>query len=269
MAKISDNDRRKYFEKIKSYKAMADSLLQLEKSILAVIKEDPAGAAFKRLTLADEMLNLASNYIIINGVSESVLQVKNEDALNDGRKSLYKSVIYLEETVSGRVDAPFSEYEEQLAGIAPMDAAGRYRLIRKMGLAIQLLKNAYGGNTKWRWTFVELEGRYAAAAKNIIDLRNVIGNIDPRSVNYEPSIYHLRLVKKLLMQASDRYREMYELSTGRTNDFKMSIAFLSALRRIHVVLGEREAAETVRKKLEIWTAKLEADQKKQNEPKNI
>ncbi|MDR2133717.1 MAG: hypothetical protein LBP27_01320 [Treponema sp.] len=265
MAKISNEERHQYFERIKIYKTNVDTILKREQSVLLLLKKDPAAAAFKRLTLVDEMLNLTSNYIIINGVSQSVLKVKNEDALNDGRKSLYKSVIYLEEIVSNLVDAPFSDYEEKLAEIESVDAARRYFLVRKMGLAVQLLENAYGDNTKWKWSFVELEGRYAAVTKNIIDLRGAVANTDPRSPAYEPTVYHLRMIKKLLMQAADRYREKYELSTNRIDDFKQGINFLSALRRLHIVLGDREDAETVKKKLDIWTVKLENDLKKKEE----
>jgi len=265
LAKISNEDRHQYFEKIKPYKAMIQSLLKREETVLQVIKRDSRGAAFKRLTLADEMIFLASNYIVIGGVSQSMLKLRNEEALNDGRKSLYKAVIYLEEVVSPLVDAPYSDYEGQVAEIAPVDARRRYGLIRKMGLALQLLENAYGDNTKWKWAFVELEGRFAAVAKNIIDLKMAVVNTDPRSPDYEPTIYHLRLIKKLLHQAADRYREKYELSTNRIDDFKMGIHFLNALRRIHILFGERADADTLKKKADIWNTKLEMDLKKQEE----
>ncbi|MDR1251056.1 MAG: hypothetical protein LBK62_02705 [Treponema sp.] len=265
MAKISNEERRRYIEKTKKYKTASDVLLCREKSVLTTIKTDSTGAAFKRFSLVDEMLNLVSNCIIIDGISRAVLKVKNEDALNDGRKSLYKGLIYLEEVVGTQVDAPFSDYEEKLAAIESVSVAERYLLIRKMGLTIQLLENAYGDNTKWKWAFVELEGRYAAAAKNTIDLRSAIMNSEPHSPDYEPTVYYLRLIKKLLVQAAARYREKYELSTSRIDDFKQGIAFLSALRRLHVVLGDRDEAETVKKKLEIWSIKLEADVRKQEE----
>jgi hypothetical protein len=266
MAKISLEERKYYQEKITPYR---DKIVQIgakEKALLLSIQKE-GGAAFKRLQLVDEMLNQASYQIVISLVSQMRLKVKEENALNDGRKSLYKSVIYLEEVVSNYVDAPYSDYEEKLAEIASMDAAGRYRLVRKMGLAINLLENAYGDNTKWRWSFVELEGRFAAAAKNIIDLKNAVSNTDPRSPNYEPTVYHLRMIKKLLNLAADRYREKYELSTNRIDDFKQGINFLSALRRIHVLMGDREDAETVKKKHEIWSAKLETDIKRMEQKK--
>jgi hypothetical protein len=165
------------------------------------------------------------------------------------------------------VDAAFSEYEEKLILIASFDQNQRYQLIRKMGLAVDLIEQAYGDNSKWRWTFVEIEGRFATVAKNIIDLRNAQANSMPESPYYDATVYHLRLIKKLLLQSADRYREKYELSTGQMLDFKTGITFLAALKRIHIVLNDRDDAEEMKKKLNIWTSKLDSDLKKQEEVK--
>jgi len=265
MAKITNEDRNLYYEKIKPYKAMIQSLYKREENVLLDIRNNIRGGALKRLALVEEMLSIAAYYIIINGVSQSMLKLRSEEALNDGRKTLYKAVIYFEEVVSPLVDAPFSDYEERLEEISSIDAQKRYNLVRKTGLALQLLETAYGDNTKWRWAFVELEGRFAAVAKNIMNLKTAVLNTDPSSPDYEPTMYHLRLIKKLLMQAADRYREKYELSTNRIDDFKMGIHFLNALRRIHALLGERPDAEMLKKKAEIWSSKLEMDQKKREE----
>jgi hypothetical protein len=266
MAKISMEERHLYFEKIRAYRETIQAILNQEKTVLATLEEQPEKAAFKRLVLVDEMLNLGSHYIILNNMSQSMLKVKNEIALNDARKSLYKSIIYLEEIVSNLVDAPFSEYEDKVTVLESVDAARRYYLIRKMGLGIDLLENAYGGNTKWRWAFVEIEGRYAAVAKNILDLKKIVVQTDPRAPDYEPTIYHIRLVKQLLAQAAARYREMYELSTNRIEDFKMGIRFLGALRRIHIIMGHRDEAEVIKKKYDVWSVKLEADLRKKEDP---
>jgi hypothetical protein len=136
-----------------------------------------------------------------------------------------------------------------------------------MGLAIDLLETAYGDNSKWRWTFVELEGRFSTTAKNIVDLRNVIINSHPQSPYYESTVYHLRLMKDLIGRAASRYRDKYELSTQQMTDFKIGISYLSALKRLHIILGESEEAEATKKKLSIWSTKLETDLKKQEEIK--
>ena len=267
MAKTTDIDRQNFHERIKVYVAMTKSLLDLEKNLLVKTQGDSPDAPLRKLTLVNEMLNLTSYYIIISGISQVMLKTKSEEALSEARKSLYKAVIYLEEIVSGFIDAPFSDYEEKLAAIESFDENQRYGLIRKMGLAVDLLENAYGDNSKWRWTFVELEGRFAVTAKNILNLRDAYANTDPESPYYDSTAFHLRLVKKLIAQSADRYRQKYELSTNQTHDFKLGIAFLGALRRIHVVFGENEEAENIKKKLNIWTVKLDSDTKKQEDAK--
>ncbi|MDR0316665.1 MAG: hypothetical protein LBH97_07185 [Treponema sp.] len=265
MAKITDQEQRHFLERTEAYTSAATAILNHEQETLAAINQEPVNAALKRFALADEMLNLASNYLVLNDVSQTMLKAKSETALADARKSLIKSVAYLEQIVTHFIDAPFSDYQEQLAEIDSVDAAARYLLIRKMGLAIQLLEDAYGDNSKWKWSFVELEGRHAAVAKNIIDLRNVSNNTDYNSPNYEATVHHLRLSKKLIAQTADRYRSKYELSTKQIEDFKLGITFLSSLRRLHIVLGEPDDATLVKKKLDVWAAKLDGDIKKQKE----
>jgi len=135
--------------------------------------------------------------------------------------------------------------------------------VRKLGLAIRLIMDAYGDNTKWRWAFVELEARFAAVARNIMDLKTATKDgLDPHSAEYDDTVYHLRLVKRLFQQAADRYREKYELSTGRIDDFRLAINYLLALRRIHLILNERSEAEEAKKKADIWREKMEKDHKK-------
>jgi hypothetical protein len=271
MAKISNIERLRYLERTGSFRQTISELLKKEKETLSLIRSDPGirpdqgDSAMTRVALAEDMLNLASNYIIISGVSNAVLGIRNEEALNDARKSLYKCVIYLEGVVSNYVDVPFSDYEDKLAGIEQMDATGRYLLARKLGLAIQILEDAYGDHSKWKWSFVELEGRFAAVTKNILDLKKAAANTDLRSPEYEPTARHIRLIKKLLDHTADRYREKYELSTRNAEDLKMGIRFLSALRRMQSLVGNRREAEAARKKMDVWETKLSADFKRDRE----
>ena len=263
MAKVTDEARQTYGEQVGIYQQQIDALLIREKNMLMMIEKDPNGASYKRLMLCDEMLYLTTLYLSKHSLTVSVLGVKNEDALNDARKTLYKAVIYLEEVVSNIVDASFSEYEDKVDEIKNLPQTKRYYLVRKLGLSIRLIVDAYGDNTKWRWTFVELEARFATVAKNILDLKTASKDgLDPHSPDYDNTVFHLRLVKRLLQQAADRYREKYELSTGRIDDFRLGINYLLALRRVHLILNERNEAEEIKKKADIWKEKMEKDHKK-------
>lgn len=267
MGKISAEAKKKYFEKIKEYKSIIEEMQRREKSISSTISSDENGAEFKKLMLSDEVLNRTSYYVMMNDLSVNLLGVKNEAFLNDARKDLYKSIIYLEETVTGYVDVPFSDYEEKLEKIESFEDEKRYKLLQKLGFSIQSVKDGFGENSKWKWSFVELEGRFATLTKNLINLKTVIAGLDPRVPGYETRLAHLDLAKKLLHQAADRYREKYELSTSRIDDFQLGVNYLSALRRIHVLLGEPEESEKIKKKMDVWKAKLESDARK-NEKKS-
>ena len=256
-------DRTIVIEITSSYRDAAQRILKEEQDLLATIKDNTQRSALKRFEIAELMLNLASNYLVISGISQSMLGQRDENALNEARKTLYKSVIYLEEIVTGRVDVPYSDYEEQLASIEHVGPSHRYYFVQKMGLAIDLLKSAYGDNTKWKWSFVELEGRFAAVAKNLLNLRDLIINSDPRSPHYQSTVYHLRLIKKLLAQTADRYREKYEQSTAHVNDFKIGINFLSSLKRLNTITGSPIDVIAVQKKIDVWNNKLAADISKQ------
>jgi hypothetical protein len=267
MGKISNEARQQYFDRIKEYKHTTETILQREKSLLKVVGPDQSGSAYKYLTLADERLNIASYMMLQNALSVSLLGVKNEAFLNDARKSCYQAVIYLEEVVSNYVDAPFSDYSDLLENIEGFADEKRYHLARKIGFTIQSVEDAFGRNSKWRWSFVELEGRYTAVVKNLINFKTFVAGMDPRVDGYESRIGHLDLIQHLLMKSADRYREKYELSTVRIDDFKHAIDFLGALRRIHMLLGEADKAEDIKKKMDVWKAKMETDEKTQAKQK--
>jgi predicted nuclease with TOPRIM domain len=127
------------------------------------------------------------------------------------------------------------------------------------------VEDAYGQSSKWKWSFVEIKGRYAAVAKNLIDFKNIISKLDPRIEGYRERVEHIELAKSLLSNAADSHREKYELSTQRIDDMHLAINYLSALKRIHILLNEAEKAEITKKKIEIWTNKMEGDIKKKKE----
>ena len=265
MGKISDEARKQYYERIKEYKQAAEGILQREQSLQKILSDDDPGTPYKRITLAEERLNLAAYYLLQNRVSVALLGTKAENFLNDARKSCYQSVIYLEDVVTSYVDAPFSDYEDRLAMIEGIDDQKRYHLIRKLGFTIQSVEEGFGPNTKWKWSFVELEGRFATVTKNLLNLKTLVAGLDPRVDGYEARLGHLELTKRLLQQSADRYREKYEISTERIDDFKIAIAYLAALRRLHILLGEAQQGELIKRKTDVWKQKMETDERKAEE----
>ena len=263
MGKVSADAREKYFAKLKTYKESIEQIKKREQNLAQVVAQGGSGIAYKKLVMAEETLNLVSYYVFMNSLSLSLLGgVKNEAYLNDARKCCYKSIIYFEEILTNMLDVPFSEYEENLREIEDFSDEKRLALIRKLGYSIQAVAEGFGENSKWKWAFVELRGRFATVTKNFLNLKTFITKMDPREEGYNARMSHMKLVKELLISSADEYRQKYELSNQRIDDFKAAIGFLSSMRRIHSLMGEAEESEELKKKIEIWKAKMENDSKK-------
>ncbi|MDR0558243.1 MAG: hypothetical protein LBG43_10350 [Treponema sp.] len=258
---MSDN-RQQYLDKYSDYQSSIDTILAWKAKFLTEISEDdPGELALSKLKLANATLDLFSYYIILNTLSSSLLKKKNEDIINNARKSFLNAITLMEEVVSPFLDAPYGDYEDKLELIASFSAQERYVLVRKLGLSFALLKAAYGENPKWKWMLVDLEGRSITVTKNFIDLKKAVSNTDLRSPDYEPTACHLRLIKNLLPKGANTFRERYEIISHSEDDFKKSIDFLSSLRYLYSVLGEGDNAEATKRKIEAWNDKLKKDMK--------
>ncbi|MBQ0002054.1 MAG: hypothetical protein KBT21_00810 [Treponema sp.] len=262
MAKVTSESREDFKAEADHYKKRIDESLEKEKNMLGVMKNSGAGVEYQKLILAEEMIYIATLYIAINGSSLKTLQIKNNDALNDARKSLYKAIIYLEEVVTNSINIAYSELADQLDAISNTPIQKRYQLMQKLGLAIQMVIDGFGDNSKWKWSFVELTGRYAVVAKNLLDMKSAVKDyFDPNSPNYDSTVLYVRLVRKLIDESATAYRDRYELSTRRIDDINAGINFLLASRRIAVALGSSDEAEEIKKKAITWKKLMESDQK--------
>lgn len=254
--------KAEFNETIKPVKALIDKSFKKEKDILAEIRKNSDGMEYKKISLAEEMIYVTTLYLSINTISLKILNLKNNDALNDARKIIYKAIIYIEEVVTNIVDCSFSEIAPKLEKINEYKIDKRFYLVRKIGLVIQMLSDALGENSKWRWSFVELRARFAAVAKNLLDWKAAGKDFyEPSSPDYDNTVFYVRLVKQLLEKSASDYREKYELVGNSDADMQMAINFLVSLRRIAIVLGNGDEAEEIKKKALVWKTKMESDQK--------
>ncbi len=262
MSKISEETRLHFSEAVQPYKDKITAILAKEKTMLNGMHKGDIDYENKKLILCEDMIYVASLYMAQNSLSLKLMEVKNNDALNDARKILYKAIIYLEEIVTDTIDLPYSDLDECHEHIKNVPIIRRYTLIRKLGFAINTLKVAFGDNSKWKWSFVELEGRYSTVAKNLIDMKVCVKDyFDPNSNDYETTVLYIRLISKLLNDSATAYRDKYELSTRRIDDMRNGIKYLLALRKLNIAISNSEQAEEVKKKAVVWKDKMDADHK--------
>jgi hypothetical protein len=223
----------------------------------------------KKIKIASHYIDIVSIYCAMTDLSVNLLSHKNESYLDAGRKALYKAIIVLEDVVSNTVDMPLGENYELLASLENFSDSDRLGLIRNLGYTISLIEDRYGKNTKWKWSFVEMEGRYAVIAKNLFDFRSYQKKNDPTIEGFDDRYDYLFLVKDFLIDASNRYREKYELTNHSTEDMRKAIEYLRALKRIHILFNEKNEVQNVTKRIELWSQKFEADIKAKEQKMKI
>ena len=259
----SEEARKEFNERIRPIKEQINGLVKKDKDDSFALRNVKEGVELKKIILAEQMIYLATVQMSINAISVEMLEVKNNDILNDARKSLYKAIIYLEDVVSNTVDCPYSDIESKLVPIQSLSITRRLEIIRKLGLAIDLLVDAFGENSKWKESFVELRGRHAVVAKNFVDMKQAVKDyFNHNSPVYEDTILYIRLIRELLSKCATDYRDRYELASRRVDDMRMAVNLLIALRRIAMVMSDSNESENIRKKALAWKTKMEDDVKK-------
>lgn len=260
---ITAESRSLFNEKAQVQKDEISKVLADEKKMLSNLGADPIAVAHSKIALSEKMIYIVTLYVAINDLSVEILGVKNNDALNEARKIIYKALIYLEEVVTSYIDVQFSDIEEQLSAISDISLEKRYFISRKLGLSIRLLVEAFGDNSKWKWSFVELYGRFVTIMKNLMDWKQASKNyFDMESPDYEMTVSYIRIVKKYLDTTAKDYRDKYELSTHSIDDMRVALQYVAASRRLALILDEKEDVEELKKKSQVWKDRLESDRKK-------
>ena len=100
MSKVTEEARLHFNEAIQPYKDKINATLEKEKTMSNGMHEGDLDFENKKLLLCEDMIYVSSLYMALNSLSLKVMDVKNNDALNDARKILYKAIIYLEDIVT-------------------------------------------------------------------------------------------------------------------------------------------------------------------------
>jgi len=190
--------KQRFLESVGELKKEIDKIQQKIKTLDESKENSPE---INKIKAASYYLDLVSVYCAMTDLSQTLLGYKNESYLDQARKSLYKAIILLEGVVSNIIDMPFSENSEKLEKLEQLSDADRLKLANKIGYTISLLEDRYGEKSKWKWSFVELLGRYATIVKNMFDFRAYQAMNDPSIEGFDERYDLLVLIKELLLDA--------------------------------------------------------------------
>ena len=253
---VDKENKLKFDSEIHALKGKVD---EINRKIKYLESKQGGNENLNSLQIATLYVDLVSIYCAMTDLSLNLLGYKNESYLDVGRKSLYKALILMEGMLSNAIDIPLNENYELLSTLEDFSDSDRLKLIRRFGYTISLLADRYGENSKWKWSFVEIEGRYAVITKNFFNFKRYQQMNNPNVEGFDDRYDYMLLIKDLLLESSNRYRKKYELTSHSIEDMKKAIDFLKALKRIHILFKENNELQNVSKRIELWSQKLEAD----------
>ncbi len=227
-------------------------------------KEIPS--LYKRIAASNVYLETVRIYCKMNEYSLQIMDIKNDLYLTNARKNIYQAIKMLESIVGNVIDSALTDNAEILERLTLLNPKRVLNLLKKIEYSIALVQFSEGENTKWKWTFVEMYGKLAALAKNLINFKVYAQQMfDPSNPSYQDINELFELTKKLIDTAAQKYRTKYELSTMEVADMNKGMDFLNLIVRIYIILNEQPQAQEAKKTLEKWKDKLELDIRKREE----
>ena len=264
---ITKAEKAAYNDYIKEFQAELESLKKIDKEIAVKKRKMPAIAPYYNIESVFTHLKITSLYIKMSDASLEMLNIKNESFLNNARKEIYKIIQMLEETVGNDMDRTLKENEEYLEKIDKINPKQILNLILSIQKIVDVIIQRMGEKSKWKWSFVDIQGRISVINKNFVNFSDVEKARDPRKEFFKERHALLKICKNSLNEAAKQYRNRYEISAQIPTDILKAIELLSALRKINILFGESTDANKLKNTIDALRARLEADEKQKDEKK--
>jgi hypothetical protein len=265
---VSNKKKRQFDEQVKELKNQVEETQNRIKELKKSKKDNAKLAPYFNIAIAVKTLKLVNLYCQMNDLSLEILDTKNESYLNNGRKEIYNVFMALEEVFGDDLDQSLTSNIDELKKVHLFNDAQKLTLIQDLSHAIEAVVQRFGEKSKWKWSFVEFDTRFAILAKNIINFKEIQRNRDPRSKFYMERLALMRQCKDALKKAAESNQSKYELSTKVPGDMIRAINMLSTLRQIHVQFGEKEEAEKLKSGIDVMKQRLDKEEKEKEKEKN-
>lgn len=260
--KITPEDRLAYKTGIEELDAeiskIKEKLAHLENEVGRLKNDDPHDLIYYyHISTANEHLELVKLHAEKSKINETYLRKKNDDFLNEARKAYFKALLEMETFLGTIIDTSLSEMKETLDLIPKMDPLRVVTLYKKFRDNLTLITEGYGQNTKYTWSFVDMEARYVCCMKNLMNWRELAIN-DPRNIFYQENYELIVKIKLDIQNSAKKLQEKYQLAGNEKENLVQAIRFMSALRSIHILLNEQNEAEIAKKTTDSWNKMLKA-----------
>ncbi|MFH0975776.1 MAG: hypothetical protein V1874_08325 [Spirochaetota bacterium] len=261
---ITKAEKVAYTNYVKEHQSEIEKIRAKIKEITAKMKSMHAISGYLKIEAIIESLKIIKLFLKMNDISFDMLGQKNETYLNNARKEVYKILQLAEEIVGNDLDRSLKENEDYLIKIEKVNPAQILNLMQLIMEVISKLIKGFGESSKWKWSFVDIQGRMAVIIKNFINFTALQKSRDPRIEFFKERRDLLKFCKTNLNMAAQQFRSRYEISAQVPADIIKSIELLTALRKINVLTGESDEAAKLKNTIDALKERLESEERKKD-----
>jgi hypothetical protein len=240
---------------------LKETIKTVERNIAGVtaqLKKGEIPPGQGQLRLCQESLYGVSCHLGVNRLSLDYTGTRSTDAINSARKMLFNALVALEKVLPTVLDIMSKDNQIPEANNLGLTVEERYHLVQKFALAIEMTITAYE-DKQIRLTFLDMEGRFAKVALNILDMRAAIKSYMAMDADYNVLCHFFPLQTRLLFRSAANYRARYEQAIitdpeAETDDLNLAIRYLETVVHLSNLIKDPEAEE-YKKKLDLWEGK--------------
>ncbi|MCR8628198.1 hypothetical protein BEN42_12995 [Leptospira interrogans serovar Canicola] len=267
---LNKEQKQEFAEKLTDFKVYLDDLKKESNLFKSQLRKDPRLEPYYQIALSVNAIKMINTCLLVNDLSVAILDIKSDTYLNTGRKEIYNAISGMEKVVGADFEGSLAENKDLLAKIPEFLPVQRLNFIKAIRQVTNKTIDAFGTNSKWKWSFPEIHFKIAVLCKNIFDFRAFEKERDLENPHYYIRQEHFNLILELCNYAAQEYRTKFDLSTQDAGDLKKSIAMLEVNRKILQTTGETEDLEKTKTLIESLQDKvesIEADKDKKKKKK--
>ncbi|PJZ70077.1 hypothetical protein CH373_09795 [Leptospira perolatii] len=266
---LTKEQKQEFQEKLVDFRNFLEDLKKETNLLKSQSRKEPKMEPYFNIALSVNSIKNINTCLLINEISVSILDLKSDTYLNQGRKEIYSAISYMEKVVGVDYESGLAENKDLLLKIQEFNPIQRLNFVKGLRLSTNNTIEAFGANSKWKWSFPEIHFKIAILSKNLFDFRAFEKERDLENPYFYPRQEHYNLVLELCNHAAQEYRAKFDLSTQDASDLKKSIVLLEVNRKILQTTGETEdlgktktLIESLKEKVELIEAEKEKKKKK-------
>ncbi len=253
---LTKEQKAEFDENLTEFKNYIEELKKDVNLYKTQMKKSKATEPYYQIAIVLNSIKLMNTCVNISDLSWHMLNLKSELYLNIARKEIYSIFSTMEKVVGADFENGLDENRELLDMIPEFNPDQRINFIRGFRKTINTIVDAFGSNSKWKWSWPELHFKLAVLAKNLFDFRAYEKENDLDSPYYYTRKDHFNLIIELSNYAAQEYRSKYDLSTNDIADLKKCIALLEMNRKIFQMTGNTEDLQKTKTLIDSMASKI-------------